>query len=367
MRSPPCRPRIHIRPGRYWAHELSRLPTAKTIRTFAHENTATDESAAPEARATRHQKDYQREARRTSIVQLAICHRLHRQEQPRPTGSPRNRTASMAACSSTARKPSNTRCSRTAITPKPSSSCRAKSNSTWAASSPSPPPAPGASHDKSSVRHPGEPDGQPHSVSNREQVVDTMIGLTRLSNLHRAIVAGSDSLELYLALRRRGFVRVATTATCRIPKRQHAVGLITGQNSLPAIEAALAQISQFLCASAAIAVLIDSRESGVLPENPQPAGTDGLPDRGRRPVPAGPRAVSLPAGLRPDGKRSVKSDDAPLHIPPSGSRATSPTFPRPSMKRAISIWRHSQGFANARSRRASRRSSSAKPPAKPPR
>jgi hypothetical protein len=103
--------------------------------------------------------------------------------------------------------------------------------------------------------------GQPHFVSDREQVIDTMIGLTRLSHLHRAIIAGSDSLELYLTLRRRGFVRVATTATCRIPKGQHAVGLITGQNSLGAIEAALAQISQFLNASAMIAVLIDSRES----------------------------------------------------------------------------------------------------------
>jgi len=102
-----------------------------------------------------------------------------------------------------------------------------------------------------------------HSASNREQVVDTMIDLTRLSSLHRAIVAGHDSMDLYLALRRRGFVRVATTTTCRIPKQQHAVGLITGQNSLAAIEAALAQISQFLSRSAAIAVLIDSRESGV--------------------------------------------------------------------------------------------------------
>src|SRR5260221_12129921 len=102
---------------------------------------------------------------------------------------------------------------------------------------------------------------QPHSASSREQVIDTMIELTRLSNLHRTIVAGSDSLELYLALRRRGFIRVATTATCRIPKGQHAVGLITGQNSLRAIEATLAEISQFLSASAAIAVLIDSRES----------------------------------------------------------------------------------------------------------
>ena len=103
---------------------------------------------------------------------------------------------------------------------------------------------------------------QPQSASNQEQVVDTMIGLTRLSNLHRAIIAGSDSMELYLALRRRGFIRAATTTTCRIPRGQHAVGLITGQNSLSAIEAALAQIPPFLGASAAIAVLIDSRESG---------------------------------------------------------------------------------------------------------
>jgi len=101
---------------------------------------------------------------------------------------------------------------------------------------------------------------QPLSGSNLEQVVTTMIELTRLSDLHRAIVAGSDNLEVYLALRQRGFNRVATIATCRIPRGQHAVGLITGQNSLRAIEASLAEISPFLCTSAAIAVLIDSRE-----------------------------------------------------------------------------------------------------------
>jgi hypothetical protein len=103
---------------------------------------------------------------------------------------------------------------------------------------------------------------QPHASTSREQLVDTMIDLTRLSSLHRAIVAGSDSLELYLALQRRGFVRVTTPATCRIPRRQHAVGLITGRNSLQAIEASLCQIAQFLSSNAAIAVLIDSRESG---------------------------------------------------------------------------------------------------------
>ena len=103
---------------------------------------------------------------------------------------------------------------------------------------------------------------QPISTSDRERVVDTMIGLTRLTNLHRAIVVGNGSMELYLALRRRGFLRVATAATCRIPKKQHPVGLIAGHNSLQAIEAALAQLSPFLSTSAAIAVLIDSREAG---------------------------------------------------------------------------------------------------------
>jgi hypothetical protein len=100
---------------------------------------------------------------------------------------------------------------------------------------------------------------QPHSAPNREQVIDTMIELTRLSSQLRAIVAGSDGLELYLALRRRGFARVSTPETCRIPRGQPAVGLITGQNSLAAVEAVLTRISPFL---SAIAVLIDSRESG---------------------------------------------------------------------------------------------------------
>ena len=103
---------------------------------------------------------------------------------------------------------------------------------------------------------------QPHSAESREQVVETMIGLTRLSSLQRAIVAGSDRMELYLALRRRGFMRVATPATCRIPRGQHAIGLIAGRDSPGAVEASLTEISPFLCTHAAVAILIDSHESG---------------------------------------------------------------------------------------------------------
>ena len=101
-----------------------------------------------------------------------------------------------------------------------------------------------------------------HTASDREQAVNTMIELTRLSRLHRAIVAGSDSLEVCLALRQRGLAAVASTATDRIARGQHPVGLITGQNSLQAIEAALARIAPLLCTNAAVAIQIDSREQG---------------------------------------------------------------------------------------------------------
>jgi hypothetical protein len=101
---------------------------------------------------------------------------------------------------------------------------------------------------------------QPCSVADRDQVVDTMISLTRLSNLDRVIVVGGESVELYLSLRRRGFIRVTTPATSRAPRKQHHIGLIMGGNSSPAIEAALLQVSHFLSASATIAILIDSRD-----------------------------------------------------------------------------------------------------------
>jgi hypothetical protein len=102
---------------------------------------------------------------------------------------------------------------------------------------------------------------QPHSTSYQAQVLDTMVGLTRLSNLQRAIIAGGDGMELHLALRRRGFMRVATVSTCRIPRRQHSIGLIVDHDSPESIERALSEISPYLCAQATVATLIDSHGS----------------------------------------------------------------------------------------------------------
>jgi hypothetical protein len=102
---------------------------------------------------------------------------------------------------------------------------------------------------------------QLHSVSGQAQVLDAMIGLTGLSYLQRAIIAGSGAMELYQGLRRRGFMRVATLSKSWLPQRQHAIGLLADRNTA-AVEATLAEISPFLGASAVLALLIDADENG---------------------------------------------------------------------------------------------------------
>jgi hypothetical protein len=101
---------------------------------------------------------------------------------------------------------------------------------------------------------------QLHSASDQAQVLDTMIGLTRLSLLQRAIIAGNGGMELYLGLRRRGFMRVTMASTGWMPRRQHAIALLADHTST-AIETALGEISPFLAANATVAVLIDSDSS----------------------------------------------------------------------------------------------------------
>jgi len=91
-------------------------------------------------------------------------------------------------------------------------------------------------------------------ASDLEQVVDTMIALTHLSRLDGAIIAGPNSMELYLSLRRRGFVRVATSSTFRMPRRQYSIGLIGARDTL----SDLSQASAYLSANAAVAVLVES-------------------------------------------------------------------------------------------------------------
>jgi len=104
---------------------------------------------------------------------------------------------------------------------------------------------------------------QLRSASDQAQVLDTMIRLTHLSLLQRAIIAGSGGMELYQGLRHRGFMRVTTISTSWLPRRQHAIGLLADRNSAD-VEKSLDDISPFLSTNATLAVLIDSGNSSSL-------------------------------------------------------------------------------------------------------
>jgi hypothetical protein len=100
-------------------------------------------------------------------------------------------------------------------------------------------------------------------ISPRDEIVNTMVDLGHLSRSHRIVIAGSGSVELYLALRRRGFVYPILASSRRICLGQCAAALIAGNLSYSAIETALAQTSGFLEAAANVAVSIESQESGL--------------------------------------------------------------------------------------------------------
>ena len=49
----------------------------------------------------------------------------------------------------------------------------------------------------------------------QDEIVDTMIDLARLGKMQRIVLAGHGSMEIYLALRQRGFAFSVLASTCR--------------------------------------------------------------------------------------------------------------------------------------------------------
>jgi hypothetical protein len=93
------------------------------------------------------------------------------------------------------------------------------------------------------------------------QIIEPMIQLACCSKSHRIIVAGSKGRELMFELHRRGFTRVATTATCGLPRGQCSVALIDWQlEAIAALERTLGWLVLFLAPAAVLVVWVDSSE-----------------------------------------------------------------------------------------------------------
>jgi hypothetical protein len=94
-----------------------------------------------------------------------------------------------------------------------------------------------------------------NSIPSDERIVDAMIQLARPAKLHRMIVAGSNSPEIFLELHRRGHLRVTTARLCDVPCGQFDVALVAWrEHSTKALETTLANLVPFLSGAGVLAV-----------------------------------------------------------------------------------------------------------------
>src|ERR1017187_9691345 len=89
-----------------------------------------------------------------------------------------------------------------------------------------------------------------------ERIVDAMIQLARAAKSRRMIVAGPNSAEVFLELHRRGYLRVTTTKTSRVPCGQYDVALVAWRaHSIKDLETTLDWLVHLLSAAGLFGIL----------------------------------------------------------------------------------------------------------------
>jgi hypothetical protein len=94
-----------------------------------------------------------------------------------------------------------------------------------------------------------------------ERIVDAMIQLARAAKSHRMIAAGPYSAEVFLELHRRGYPRVTTIKTSRVPCGQYDVALVAWRaHSIKALETTLDWLVHFLSAAGVLVIWVGPHE-----------------------------------------------------------------------------------------------------------
>jgi hypothetical protein len=92
-----------------------------------------------------------------------------------------------------------------------------------------------------------------------DRIIDSMIELAQCSTNHRIIMAGSKGPDRIFKLRTRGYLHVATTATCKLPRGQYDVAFVEWrQHSIKALETTLDWLVHFLSPAGVLVVWIDT-------------------------------------------------------------------------------------------------------------
>lgn len=90
-------------------------------------------------------------------------------------------------------------------------------------------------------------------------IIEEMLELAGCSLDHRIILAGSTRPDQIFELRRRGFFRVVTTATCKLSPGQYDVAFVEWRrHSIEALEATLDWLVHFLSPAGVLVIWIDT-------------------------------------------------------------------------------------------------------------
>lgn len=94
-----------------------------------------------------------------------------------------------------------------------------------------------------------------------DRIIEPMLDLAQCSKLNGIVVAGANSAELVFELRRRGYVRVATTANCGLPAGQYDVALVDWrERSIKALDTTLNWLVDFVSPGGMLVVWIYPQE-----------------------------------------------------------------------------------------------------------
>jgi hypothetical protein len=98
----------------------------------------------------------------------------------------------------------------------------------------------------------------PQPVSPAGQTTDATIALAGCSAVHRILLAGAREAERIPQWHSRGYQRIATMATCRLPRGQYDVASVEWrQHSIRALETTLDWLVHFLSPRGVLVIWID--------------------------------------------------------------------------------------------------------------
>jgi hypothetical protein len=99
---------------------------------------------------------------------------------------------------------------------------------------------------------------RPNTVPANRPITESMIELARCSKVHRIILAGQNGRDHLQELHRRKFFRVATTASCGLPRGQYDVAMVDWSHSIKALTATLDWLVHFLAGSSVLVIRLDA-------------------------------------------------------------------------------------------------------------